>query len=315
MPGGVTRSRIAPGGPTPQAAASSTSTRGRPSGHERSSARSTAKPSLRPASASAKSRVRRCEGWSRRWPSGRPPRTSRGVLVSLIVAPGVALHEAAHVAAFMVGGDPPTRVQIDSPRDGLGSTSLDWSDGLDPPQLRRAIVAILQGPLAEGDPFPLHWPPDPAEVSVGARGDISQARRFAECLRFNSVDWYRTCWEAAQMARNPVFRRLLVALVEAFETTDVLEADDLTRIYEAAQEETTACEHVTKAAAATVTDRGEFTAIAAAWTVDRQKRAHRTAARSATPSSAGALAARRSRFTGTTRDRRTASSAASTRPR
>jgi hypothetical protein len=68
-------------------------------------------------------------------------------------------------------------------------------------------------------------------VSPLARRDAAQARRLAEYLKFDMVDWAHVHWQAKQLANRQDFRRLAVAIANELERREVLHGEDLDRIH------------------------------------------------------------------------------------
>jgi hypothetical protein len=153
------------------------------------------------------------------------------VTVALPSSRSVAIHEANHAAALMLAGMTPECVRVDWPEEtSIGLTTIDWGDGLTRESARPVLIAILLGGTADSYHGWDEWPIDPDRVSPLARRDAAQARRLAEYLKFDMVDWAHVHWQAKQLANRQDFRRLAVAIANELEYREVLYRADLERI-------------------------------------------------------------------------------------
>jgi hypothetical protein len=145
----------------------------------------------------------------------------------------VAWHEASHAAALCLAGMVPKQVRTDWPdATTLGRVAIDWGDGPDHGSAREVLRAILVGGMCDGLEGWDSWPVNPQHVPEGARRDAEQARHLAEYLKLDRVGWAFHVWRAEQLAKQPRYRRLVVARASALEEREVLDASDLKRIHE-----------------------------------------------------------------------------------
>lgn len=143
----------------------------------------------------------------------------------------VAWHEAHHAAALLLAGFR-VEARIDWPGDALGSVRIIWGeDGIDSESARHDLIAALMGFVAAREPFP-EWPLKPSLAGRGLRRDTELAAKLAEYLRLDAVEWSRVCFQTARKARDPDFRRLVVALSDELERVEVLSPAATRRIYE-----------------------------------------------------------------------------------
>jgi hypothetical protein len=153
--------------------------------------------------------------------------------VALPSSRSVAIHEATHAAALMHFGMTPECARVDWPeQNSIGTVTIDWGDGITRESARPVLIAVVLGGMTDGyegwDEFPI----DPDRVSTLARRDAEQARRLAEYLKFDLVDWEHVRWEAKTLARRQDFRRLTVAIADELEYREVLHREDLDRIHQ-----------------------------------------------------------------------------------
>lgn len=143
----------------------------------------------------------------------------------------VAFHEAHHAAALMVGGMTPKLVRTDRPdQTTAGSVTIDWGDRPTRESAPAVLIGVLAGGLSESGHGWDEWPLDPERVNDFARRDAEQARKLADYLKFDRVDWAHALWQARQLGRCREFRRLVVAISDELEQREVLDRDDLERI-------------------------------------------------------------------------------------
>jgi hypothetical protein len=154
------------------------------------------------------------------------------VTVAFPSSRSIAIHEATHAAALMFAGMTPECVRVDWPEQtSVGLTTIDWGDGITRESARPVLIAILLGAMTDGYEGWDEWPIDPDRVSSLARRDAEQARRLAEYLKFDMVDWEHVRSQAKQLARRQDFRRLTVAIADELEYREVLHREDLDRIH------------------------------------------------------------------------------------
>jgi hypothetical protein len=148
----------------------------------------------------------------------------------------VAAHEAAHCASLIMNGLTPLWCRCDAPTQRLaGSVGLDW-DGweVDDRTLRAILVALLQGPAADGE-LKSDWPVNPDDWDDASRLDAEQISFISEVLALDAVDWHFVLFQVQKQGRDHRYRRLLVAIAQALEDHELLFRPELERIMQEAQ--------------------------------------------------------------------------------
>jgi len=158
-----------------------------------------------------------------------------------------ARHEAYHAAALCLAGLVPKCARTDFPGnafpgDAAGLVDIDWGEGgyRNPAAAKDVLVALVLGATTEGSRGWEWetWPPDPAKVAEGARGDALLVLELLEHFDLGRRDWWDVLWQAEQLGRRQDFRRLVVAIADELERVEVLYADDLKSLMEPDREET-----------------------------------------------------------------------------
>jgi HK97 family phage prohead protease len=187
-----------------------------------------------------------------------------------------ARHEAGHVAGLALAGRLPLEARADWPEAGLaGRVKIDWGDdGVTPEAARDIAVGVMCGPLAEGSPLP-EWPLDDGQASDP---DAEQLALLAKYLKLDAAGWDALVQEAHTLVASAGFKHICPLVEAALTSLDAVDTDELryllgdlvTKYHE--RGEGRMMRHKTVPASAGVaTDRGAFAAVAAAYTVDRQK--------------------------------------------
>jgi HK97 family phage prohead protease len=187
--------------------------------------------------------------------------------VAVVCRDRIGTHEAGHAAAMILAGIPIERIEVG---DYEGAAIVDWSraslgDDVDPRDLMRAILA---GPLSEGRSAPA-WPLV-ADVSED-EDDLLTLARYAG---LGAEDYRRLVNEAHALVTDPEFHRLSAKLATALEAMPHLDSKAISLLLDQRQKGATSMATTrTKQTTSTpaTTERGEFTALAAGWGVDRQR--------------------------------------------
>ena len=152
----------------------------------------------------------------------------------------IAWHEGAHAAGALALGLSPTGARIDWPQRGLlGLVSFDWGDdGITEDQARLLLVAVLTGALSETPAADwAEWPPDADSLPATLGADVEAATVLAKYIGVSDrAGWGFHLYRAERLARQPRYRRLLVAIASALEQREVLDGDDLRQIREHEEE-------------------------------------------------------------------------------
>lgn len=146
----------------------------------------------------------------------------------------VCRHEAHHVASLMLDGLTPALARVDRPDDDAGQTIMDWERyQLDQDIATRMLIAVLQGPLVEGDlRHDWTWPIQPDEWQDGCRKDAEVAQSLAAYIGLDHVEWTRVLYLTRRRAMDRRFRRLAVAVAYELEDREILFAHELETIAE-----------------------------------------------------------------------------------
>lgn len=139
-------------------------------------------------------------------------------------------HEAAHCASLCLAGLTPLLVRVDWPSETLlGSVKMDWENHDPTPDvMREVLLAILQGPLSDGESVDRwDWP-----IDVDTR-DGEQCAFLADVLNLDQVDFLQIVSKAQRLGRDRTFRRLLVDISAALEDKEVLVQPELQALTDA----------------------------------------------------------------------------------
>ena len=129
--------------------------------------------------------------------------------------------------------------------------------------LRKFAISIIAPHIGEA-----YWPPSWPLTMVPGHGDEQDFIEIVRTLGLDQREYHRLTQDAYKLASSREYERLTATISHALEQHRTLDEDALRRIKQVAIEEAVV-QHTVKAATVQATDRGEFSAIAAAWTVDR----------------------------------------------
>jgi HK97 family phage prohead protease len=177
------------------------------------------------------------------------------------IDPAIAAHEARHAAAALLLGLKVTEARADNPNSQMGGyVALGGYSCLRP---RDSGIMTLAGRW--GDPG---WPPE----SPSKQGRTFDERNLAddvETLNRGHAGYLDMVADTERLVRRPEFKSLVDVLEELLARGCVLREGHIRVIHEACGKPE--LEHKTVTATSRVsTDLGEFTALAAAWSRDRQ---------------------------------------------
>jgi hypothetical protein len=146
----------------------------------------------------------------------------------------VAWHEAHHAAALCLAGLTPLVARTDWPTPTLaGVVKPDWErHPIDDRTMGALLVAILMGPISEGEPVFTHvaWPIDPDEWQDGCQADAAQLSFVAQWLGLDLVDYMKVVCEAGRLAKDLRYRRLVVAIAHALERDEIVLQPELEQL-------------------------------------------------------------------------------------
>jgi HK97 family phage prohead protease len=184
-------------------------------------------------------------------------------------------HEAAHATApLLLGLDvhlvkaEPVDLSVEpaDPDEAAGYALIPAPDLADPEAVRRSALAVLVGPLEDNEAYwPPKWPLSLAPLS----SDESQVGRYVEMLDLDQAGYRELVRDAYRLFASRAYDRLHKPVSHLLEERRVLDAPTLRRVKAIA--EGANMEHLEVKAQATATEQGSFTAIAATYTVDRQR--------------------------------------------
>ncbi len=183
-------------------------------------------------------------------------------MTATAIDPAIAAHEARHAAAAMMLGLEATEARADNPSpDAAGHVMLAPYSELRP---RESAVMTLAGRW--GDPG---WPPESPSKS-GRTIDEQQLADDVETLGLGRHGYELLVADTKHLVATPEFKSLVDTLELLLARGCVLREDQLDQIHQVCGE--TQLQHkAVKATARVATDLGEFSAIAAAYSVDRQR--------------------------------------------
>ena len=146
----------------------------------------------------------------------------------------VCRHEAHHVASLLLDGLTPAVARVDRPDDDAGQTIMDWERyQLDQTTAIRMLIAVLQGPLVEGDlKHDFTWPIEPSEWQDGCRKDAEVAQSLAAFIGLDHVEWTRILYLTRRRAKGRRFLRLAAAVAHELEDRVILFGHELETIAE-----------------------------------------------------------------------------------
>jgi uncharacterized protein len=176
------------------------------------------------------------------------------------VDPGIAAHQARHAAAALLLGLKVIQARADNPSPEMaGSVELAPYSDLRP---RDSGIMTLAGRW--GDPG---WPPkDPSKQ--GPTGDERSLADDVETLGRGHAGYLDMLADTGRLVERPEFKSLAGVFEELLAAGIVLNEDRIRQVHEACGKPELERKTL-KATARTTTDLGEFTAIAAAWSEDR----------------------------------------------
>jgi Escherichia/Staphylococcus phage prohead protease len=171
----------------------------------------------------------------------------------------LAAHEANHAAMAMVLGMEVLEARVDDPTPrAAGHVIHAPGDGRDD------ALVTLAGRMGD-DGWPPAWPP---------RSDRStDERHLAEYVQAASLDetgWASLCADAERLVATPSFVAKKSVVEALLDHGCVLDREKLRQIDEAVEDKPRLERKTVEASARPTTDLGEFSAIAAAYTQDRQ---------------------------------------------
>jgi HK97 family phage prohead protease len=176
------------------------------------------------------------------------------------VVNGTAHHEARHAAAGLLLGLPTKHARADYPSTGTKGSVTFTVDPSDGEQVRALAIATLVGYMDRWN-----WPPSWPQQS-GRRDDESDLASLVSTLRLDERSWTDLCDEARGLAARSEFKRLVESIAPLLESGRILGRAELKHIHQLVGDKV---EHALKAATALVSEKGEFSAVAAAWSTDR----------------------------------------------
>jgi Escherichia/Staphylococcus phage prohead protease len=192
-------------------------------------------------------------------PYDQPEQRSGNGVVLGTVYPGTAKHEAAHAAAGLLLGIAVYDARADTPTaESAGHVRLpSWTGS------RNKALMTLAGAMTEDD-----WLP--GRPKAGVPGDGGALAQHADSLGLDQAGWEALVADAEQIVASQEFKELAGVIESLLERGLVLDRDRLELIHKSVGGQQ--LDHKTvKAATRTETDLGQFTAIAAAYTLDRDR--------------------------------------------
>jgi hypothetical protein len=131
---------------------------------------------------------------------------------------------------------------------------------------RKLVIATIAGRLEDNA---VNWPPKWPLTLAPEPGDPAALCELVKQLDLDREGYSHPITDAYELTASRPYEQLHVAISHGLETHRSADANTLHRLKMIAEDKS--MEHTTKAASATITtEAGEFTAIAATYTVDRQ---------------------------------------------
>lgn len=184
---------------------------------------------------------------------------------------GSTVHEEArHAAAALLLGLPVREASAvpDIAAFELGHIRIDggikYLADLDPAKVHDLALTVLVGQLGGPD-----WPPDPLPSPRAPTRDERQLARIVEHLDWDALDWRELVEEAYALAGDPEFQLLEHALASLLRDGHVLDEHTVKRVHRLVSGQTALETKVVATSTQPATDKGEFVAVAAAYSVDR----------------------------------------------
>jgi len=175
-----------------------------------------------------------------------------------------ATHEAGHAAAALAQGLAVREISVHADGESAGRAQIERPDN--PDGLRKFAVSVITGRMEDGGGF---WPPSWPLARAPGTSDERDLTEAVKALGLDRADYSELVQDAFQLATSPQYERLRTAISYALERHGRLDEHAIQRVK--AIVEGGEVQHAIKAATVTATEQGEFTAIAAAYTVDRVK--------------------------------------------
>jgi HK97 family phage prohead protease len=173
-------------------------------------------------------------------------------------------HEAGHASMALLLGVPVRLVDVTGDETALGRTHHGLAENTDEDHVTRMKI-ILGGLIESADSF-ADLPVWPLDLDHGTT-DRRRLAALAKLLSLDSAGYDGIVNGAIDLWGSARYKRLHAVISLALEQHGRLDSIALQRIKALTEGETV--QHAIKAATVEATDRGEFTAIAAAYTVDR----------------------------------------------
>jgi hypothetical protein len=180
-----------------------------------------------------------------------------------VIDPATAAHEARHASAALALGLPITKATAIPDGGCSGRVEVE----VDPGRLRDHALMILAGALGEPG-----WPPDRPPDAKWQTEDAHQLKFLAERLGLDQRGWHKLVADAWNLAAEPAFERLELAVATLLEQGHVLDRPTLARVKAIVKEEN--MQHLTvrvKAATTVTGDEGVFEAVISTESIDREK--------------------------------------------
>jgi HK97 family phage prohead protease len=172
----------------------------------------------------------------------------------------IAAHEAKHAAAAMVLDVDVFEARVDAPSPGVGGHVVHARA-----ERRHDALISLAGRMGDAG-WPPKWPP-----RTDRSGDEYNLAEYVQAVGLDEAGWDRLCSDAKRLVRTPEFKGKAGVIEALLDHGCVLDRDKLDQINAATAVRPPPLEHKrVEASARPTTELGEFSAIAAAYSVDRQ---------------------------------------------